>query len=119
MFFADRFRVPVLTVFVLAFILPRVVPSPCGGPLTGAGEEHYISYSLVDGQASLAQAAALPSPGEILDHRLQLMFCGGKDCDQLPPGTTPTLIVVTSTGGGIHAAAWTDAVLAQLESSNT
>jgi hypothetical protein len=121
-FFADRFRVPVLTAFVVAFVLPRMLPSPTN-PITGAREEHYISYlaetvqTSVPDQAKAAGSNTLPTPGQILDQRLKLVYCGNKDCNKLPSGTKPTLIVVTSTGGGIHAAAWTTAVLGHLEQS--
>lgn len=108
-FFADRYRVPVLTTFIVCLVLPRVVPGFDGKPLTGAQEEHYLSY------ISGAAPVALPTPGEVLDAHLRSEYCGGTACDQLPPNSNPTVIVVTSTGGGIHAAAWTTAVLGQLE----
>jgi hypothetical protein len=111
-FFADRFRIPVLTTFVIAFILPRV-PLPWVGVLAGEGEEHHISYI----SAPALGTSELPTPGDVLDEHLKRDYCKDpQKCDALPAGTTPTLIVVTSTGGGIHAAAWTAAVLAQLES---
>ena len=106
-FFADRYRVPVLTAFLLCLVLPRVVPN--GKPLTGAQEEHYLSY------ISGAAPVSLPTPGEVLDARLRAEYCGGSPCAQLPADVKPAVIVVTSTGGGIHAAAWTTAVLGQLE----
>ena len=108
-FFADRYRVPVLTAFLLCLVLPRVVPGFNGKPLTGAKEEHYLSY------ISGAAQANLPTPGEVLDARLRAEYCGGSPCAQLPADAKPAVIVVTSTGGGIHAAAWTTAVLGQLE----
>src|SRR5215472_747728 len=108
-FFADRYRIPVLTAFVVCLVLPRVVPGFDGKPLTGAQEEHYLSY------ISGAEPVSLPTPGDVLDARLRVEYCGGLPCAQLPPDAKPTVIVVTSTGGGIHAAAWTTAVLGQLE----
>lgn len=108
-FLVDRFRVPVLTVFIVVLIAPRVINLPNNQPLTGAQEEHYISYS------SVPETTDLPTPGQALDARLRLEYCAGNPCRQLPKDTNPTLIVVTSTGGGIHAAAWTTAVLGQLE----
>ena len=89
-FFADRFRVPVLTTIVLITVIPRVFN------WTGPKEEHYLSISLRQARATL------PTPTEILTHQLAAH-----------PGEP--LIVVTSTGGGIHAAAWTAAVLGHLE----
>jgi hypothetical protein len=108
-FFADRYRIPVLTTFIVFMVLPRVVPGFDGKPLTGAQEEHYLSY------ISGAPQSSLPTPGQVLDTRLRSEYCGGSACDHLPAGVQPTVIVVTSTGGGIHAAAWTTAVLGQLE----
>lgn len=89
-FWADRYRIPVLTVFALAVVLPRLLG------VFGGNEEHYLSVAL------RAQPAALPTPAQVLEIR-----------QALHPGDP--LIVVTSTGGGIHAAAWTTAVLAHLE----
>ncbi len=89
-FFADRYRVPVLTVIVLLIVIPRLVN------VYGAREEHYLSISLRDAPVQL------PTPADILEKKLA-------DSPNQP------LIVVTSTGGGIHAAAWTTAVLGQLE----
>jgi len=89
-FFADRFRVPVLTVLVVLVVIPRALHRDAGT------EEHYLSTALRPAQVTL------PTPADILNSRLD------KDEDQ-------PVIVVTSTGGGIHAAAWTTAVLEQLE----
>jgi len=89
-FFVDRFRVPVLTTLIVFMVIPRMLH------LDNGKEMHYLSTSLRETQATL------PTPAEILNSRL--------DQDETQP-----LIVVTSTGGGIHAAAWTTAVLAQLE----
>jgi len=108
-FFADRYRIPVLTAFLVCLVLPRVVPGLKGTALIGGQEEHYISY--ISGSAP----TALPTPGEVLDAKLRAEYCAGAACSQLPPEAKPTVIVVTSTGGGIHAAAWTAAVLGQLE----
>ncbi len=89
-FFADRYRVPVLTVIVLLMVIPRLVN------VYGGREEHYLSISLRDAPAQL------PTPADVLEKKLADF-----------PGQP--LIIVTSTGGGIHAAAWTTAVLGQLE----
>jgi hypothetical protein len=90
-FFADRYRIPVLTSFLLGVSLLRVAG------IYGSDEEHYLSIKLLD------QKTQLHNPAEILAHKL----------DQNPGDP---LFVVTATGGGIHAAAWTAGVLAELES---
>jgi hypothetical protein len=108
-FLFDRFRVPVLTVFLVVLVSPRLIHWSNGQPVTGAQEEHYLSYT------SIPAMTGLPTPGQVLDSRLRLEYCSAKPCEELPKNADPTLIVVTSTGGGIHAAAWTTAVLAQLE----
>ena len=89
-FFADRYRIPVLTTLLALVCLLRIAHFYQGL------EEHYLSI------ASRPTQAALPDPPAILDARLSQ-----------DPGQV--LVVVTSTGGGIHAAAWTTAVLRQLE----
>ncbi len=98
-FFADRFRIPVLTVVVLLLVLPRLFQ------WTGKNEEHYLSIATREGNSKL------PTPGSILDRRIQLAKAAGLS------GTNPgnTFVIVTSTGGGIHAAAWTAAILQHLE----
>jgi hypothetical protein len=90
-FFLDRFRVPVLTLVVMTIVVPRVLHLDAGM------DEHYLSI------ATRQTAAHLPTPAEILAAKLEKF-----------PGGQP-LIIVTATGGGIHAAAWTAAVLEQLE----
>jgi len=91
-FFADRYRVPVLATILVALALPRIFH------WEGGREEHYLST------ATRPAPANLPTPRDILDEKLAAH-----------PGEP--LIVVTSTGGGIHAAAWTAAVLQQLETT--
>lgn len=91
-FFADRYRVPVLTTILVALAIPRIFH------WDGGREEHYLST------ATRPAPATLPTPRDILDAKLAAH-----------PGEP--LIVVTSTGGGIHAAAWTAAVLQQLETT--
>lgn len=97
-FYADRYRLPVLTVFLLLLVIPRILH------WTGAQEEHYISV------AGVASPITLPTPGAILDRRIQLERQASRSGD-----ATPTFIIVTSTGGGIHAAGWTAAILQRLE----
>ncbi|MGA2251066.1 hypothetical protein [Terracidiphilus sp.] len=90
-FFLDRFRVPVLTLVIMTIVVPRMLHLDFGM------DEHYLSI------ATRQSAATLPTPAEILAAKLQAL-----------PADQP-LVIVTSTGGGIHAAAWTAAVLEQLE----
>jgi hypothetical protein len=89
-FFADRFRVPVLTLILLTTLVPRLLHWDHGS------EEHYLST------ATAQTPFNLPTPAAILAQRLELH-------DDHP------LFIVTATGGGIHAAAWTAAVLRKLE----
>jgi hypothetical protein len=95
-FFADRYRIPVLTVFLVLLLAPRIFH------WTGIREEHYFSVKLMDAPVTL------PTPDVILQHKLATQQKGADD-------RPATLIVVTSTGGGIHAAGWTAAVLGKLE----
>ena len=94
-FYVDRFRVPVFTVLLLLVIIPRLPFLH----LIGGLEEHYFSTVSVD----KSQAAPVPTPAEILETKLHDL------------GSEQPLIIVTATGGGLHASAWTAAVLAQLE----
>jgi hypothetical protein len=89
-FFADRFRIPVLTVVLLFTAIPRMAHWDHGR------EEHFLST------ASTTSSAPLPTPADIL-------------ADKLAANPGEPLVIVTSTGGGIHAAAWTAAILRQLE----
>jgi len=101
-FFADRYRIPVLTVVLVSLFVPRIFH------WTGMREEHYLSVKMMDA------AVTLPTPDVVLQQKLaaERKFAQNK---QGPEGRPPTLIIVTSTGGGIHAAGWTTAVLGQLE----
>jgi hypothetical protein len=90
-FFFDRYRVPVLTTFLLGVSLLRLIG------IYGADEEHYLSITLQP------QRATLHNPAEIL-------------ADKINQNPGDPLFLVTATGGGIHAAAWTAGVLAKLES---
>lgn len=97
-FYADRYRIPVLTVFLVLLLLPRILE------WTGAREEHYLSVKM------MPAAVTLPTPGAILAQKL-----AAQPQPSAQPAHPPTFIIVTSTGGGIHAAGWTTAVLARLE----
>ncbi len=106
-FFFDRYRVPVLTLIVAIMVAPRLahldrtVVWHNGPRISQVGrEEHYLSTLTLT--ESVARSHAVSSPAAILQQRLD-------DGDDRP------LIVVTATGGGLHASAWTAAVLANLE----
>jgi hypothetical protein len=101
-FFLDRYRIPVITVILLSVFVPRFLHWDMGR------EEHYLSVT------AQGPAAPLPTPADIVKNRLTRLL------SQKPGNATsqiqsPYLIVVTATGGGIHAAAWTTEVLRQLE----
>jgi hypothetical protein len=102
-FFVDRYRVPVLTTLVVLTMLPRLLG------WYGDSEEHYFSTTIATGDSAAAQ---LPTPAAVLDMRLA--EAPGANPAGAPLTDYP-LIIVTSTGGGLHASAWTSAVLAQLE----
>ncbi len=96
-FFLDRYRVPVLTFVLVAAVLPRIFHVY---DWHNGFEERYVST--IPHAPSLA---SLPTPAQILNNRLSVP---GAANDHYP------LIVVTSTGGGLHASAWTARVLRQL-----
>lgn len=96
-YFFDRYRVPVLTLAILITVLPRYWNWDHGH------EEHYLSIALRD-----QPAPALHTPAEILTQKLNQL-------DKRDSKYKDTLIVVTSTGGGIHAAVWTASILEELE----
>ncbi|MDE3148268.1 MAG: hypothetical protein KGL37_02260, partial [Acidobacteriota bacterium] len=96
-FFADRYRMPALTLLIALMILPRMLH------LVGGREEHFFSTVT----AKAPQSAPAPTPAEILDERLPSPAAG--------QAAVYPLIIVTSTGGGLHASAWTTEVLAHLE----
>jgi hypothetical protein len=90
-FLLDRYRSPVIAVFLTLLIFPKIIGYSDG--------ERYYEAVLPD------QAVNLPSPAEVLKAR------SGRD--------RGPLIVVTASGGGIHAAAWTSQVVSQIEASFT
>lgn len=98
-FYGDGYRVPIVTLLLLAMILPRLpLPFLAHFSFLGSHEEHYFStVPLPD------KLVPIPSPAAILDEKLNTL------------GMDRPLIVVTATGGGLHASAWTAAVLARLE----
>jgi hypothetical protein len=116
-FFLDRYRVPLLTVLILLVVVPRLSFVQWLFHI-GASEEHYFSTVA----ASPTAAGAAPTPSEILLARLNNL-----DAPNAPDGTANCvdaktqcgdlpLIVVTATGGGLHASVWTATMLARLES---
>ena len=89
-FWADRFRIPVLTLVALGLLFNNFFPA-----------EHIFPAT----RLSKAEAAGpLPVPLSYVD---RLAF------DEA--GEPEPVIIVTATGGGIHAAAWTATVLSKLE----
>ena len=97
-FFLDLYRVPVLTSFLFVMIFPRLVN------IDNGHEEHYLS-TLVGPQIQPDQALpTVPEPRELLDAALAAN-----------PDSSGPLIIVTATGGGLHASAWTAEVLYHLE----
>jgi hypothetical protein len=94
-FFVDRYRVPVFTFLLLVLLLPRLPHLS----LVDGRDEHYFSTVSVD----RSKADPVPSPAQILDSKLRDL------------GNDQPVIVVTATGGGLHASAWTAAILAGLE----
>ena len=85
-FLLDPYRIPVFTTLLVAVALIRIA--------VVHSDEHYFSTT-----ASTIDASKVSTPTQILDAL---------------PHDQP-LIVVTATGGGLHASAWTAAVLAELE----
>jgi hypothetical protein len=112
-FFFDRYRLPVVTVVLVLTIVPRLVHWDRAiywdkGPAWGDGqEEHYLSTTQAE-----RRSRCIPTPKDILLDRLTANAGQVDDSQQDRP-----LIIVTATGGGLHASAWTAAVLARLEAT--
>lgn len=96
-FWLDRHRVPVLTFGILLAVVPRMFHA-YDFP---AAEEHFVST------VPRADTARLQTPAEITD--AILTATAAEDGENRHP-----LIIVTATGGGLHASAWTARVLRQL-----
>ncbi len=92
-FFFDRYRIPVLIIFLLALFLELSLPKQFG---CSKGEHYYSAEPL-------RTPTFPPSPAEVLQLR---------DRNLNEPD-----IIVTASGGGIHAAAWTAQVMSRLEAS--
>jgi hypothetical protein len=89
-FLLDRYRVPVLTALLLIVFFPKLIHLTYG--------EHYFLA-----EERMNTGVIPPSPDQALKLRTH---------DPNDP-----LVVITATGGGIHAAAWTTEVLGRLEQS--
>jgi hypothetical protein len=100
-FFFDRYRLPVVTTVLVLTIVPRLMH------WGGGQEEHYLS--ITEAQPG---SICVPTPKDILLDRLA---AGASQLDDSPQDHP--LIVVTASGGGLHASAWTAAVLARLEAT--
>lgn len=100
-FILDRFRVPVLTSVAAFFILFNLLV----GKFSGSDDHFLASFDVPakDAQGKSVQPAGL-TPYEVLNR-----FEGEKN--------GRPVIIVTATGGGIHAAAWTSSVLNNIENS--
>lgn len=94
-FWADRHRIPVLTSFILYLYISHNLVSQSAEPYFHALELKTVSTP--------------PTPAEIF--RLHRSTCKGAEMSAVPC----PVILVTATGGGIHAAAWTAVVLTELE----
>jgi hypothetical protein len=112
-FFFDRYRFPVITAVLVLTIVPRLVHLDRAirwdhGLAWGSGqEEHYLSITEAQPGTS-----CVPTPKDILLDRLSASAGESDDSPQDRP-----LIIVTASGGGLHASAWTTAVLARLEAA--
>lgn len=91
-FFADHYRIPVLTLAISFILLMNAFPA-----------EHVFSVRPLN---PAEVAAKLPTPASYVRH---LAYDAN--------GKLQPVIIITATGGGIHAAAWTATVLGELEKS--
>lgn len=100
-FVLDRFRVPVLTSVAAFFIAFNLLV----GKFNGADDHFLASFDppTKDANGKAVQPAGL-TPDKILEG-----FEGGQ--------SARPAIIVTATGGGIHAAAWTSSVLNNIENN--
>lgn len=89
-FWADRHRIPVLTLCILVLAALH---------LSFHSDEH-VFHSKANARIDAA------APSAIFAHYLDVVCHNQRPCP---------LIIVTASGGGIHAAAWTSTVLTELE----
>lgn len=93
-FCLDAYRIPAVSViWLIVFVQIMLMHHP--------SEEHYFSGNISGAAGDDSEAGV--TPRNILEKYLQ------KPLDGKP------LVVITSTGGGIHASAWTTNILFQLE----
>lgn len=91
-FFLDRYRVPVLPLLALAFLIGNLFHPPSND-----------RYFTIDQDCH--PVGQLPTPHDIFQAKH----------DQFP---NDPLIIIAATGGGIHAAGWTAQILATLEEAS-
>jgi hypothetical protein len=103
-FFLDRFRVPVASVVLVYFLLGNVVYK-VGTSVARKLQleipfyDHYFPVTTASGPVEL------PGPADILKAKRQSY-------------PNDPLIVITATGGGLHAAGWTATILGELEKAS-
>lgn len=104
-FFLDRFRVPVLTSAAALLLAAGFL-----GDLPGATDDHYLKSSQV------GKGLAFNTPGTILKNfQSRSPMKSASNVDSAGTKRPQPMIIVTATGGGIHAASWTSAVLQAIE----
>jgi hypothetical protein len=91
-FFADHYRIPVLTIAVGLILIINIFPAEHVFPVTPLKPAE--------------MAATLPTPADYV-----------KRLAYNTSGKPQPMIIITATGGGIHAAVWTATVLDELEKS--
>jgi hypothetical protein len=107
-FFLDRFRIPVLFVLVLISVVMNLL----GHTGIFTASDHYIA--LTDDQRQPQYKDKLDAPEANLKTPDQFLDAFRKQ-NSSANATPRPVIIVTSTGGGIHAARWTAGILALLE----
>jgi hypothetical protein len=104
-FYFDRFRVPVLASVVAVLVLFNLA----FGKLAGTDEHYITSFDFSTNGPNALKEPVLPpklTPGEIL---------GRFEAGNAGMGKPRPVIIVTATGGGIHAAMWTSTALNEIE----
>lgn len=101
----DRYRIPVLSLVLIGLGL--------WGYAFGKAGDHYITSYPFCAALSDKKEARAAQPPSLLPRDVLCRFEGVATCDR---GILPRpLVVVTATGGGIHAAAWTSTALSAIE----
>jgi hypothetical protein len=101
-FFLDRFRIPVLLLILLFSVIMNLV----------GGSDH--SVELADNSHQHRYEKQLQKPEELLPTPNKVYQAFQAQDGPAHIGPRP-VIIVTATGGGIHAARWTAGILALLE----